>query len=64
MVARLIPDQKVGCSTHPVLTFFLFSSFMDPVLFFFSFSFRRNQMKKRDSQCPKTKKELRLNHPY
>ena len=24
MVARLIPDQKVGCSTHPVLTFFSF----------------------------------------
>ena len=24
MVARLIPDQKVGCSTHSVLTFSLF----------------------------------------
>ena len=35
MVARLIPDQKVGCSTHPVLTFFFFSSFMEAVPFFF-----------------------------
>ena len=26
-VARLIPDQKVGCSNHSVLTFFFKSGF-------------------------------------